>query len=87
MRTFGPPNSALLVARSGAGPACAKRPLGESKQGRGLVTAHAVARTVAERKQVLGCDGGEHRRVDGAESLADGDLRDRRHPLRRAPHS
>ena len=37
--------SSLLLARSGAGPDFAKRPLGESKQGRGPVPPQAVART------------------------------------------
>ena len=40
---------------------------------------------VAERKQVLRCNGGEHRRVDGAESLADGEERVDRRPVLQNP--
>jgi hypothetical protein len=77
--------SARLLARSVQAPgSCFWRRAGPgriSPRGPRRIRSRAVGRRqckrsrvrVAERKQVLRCDSGEHRRVDGAESLADGD--------------
>jgi hypothetical protein len=60
----------------GAGPGriSPRDPLRESKQGHGPVPAQAVARnaSVSERR-CFGATVAEHRRVDGADSLADGE--------------